>query len=295
MGATFQQRRLRITFRLASGSFLREGDPDTVTYEDFRTQCEIDAPGGYQFATCRLRIYGIDYFDMERLTVINYQNLDFWRNVLIVEATDSDGEFSTIFYGEIYTSQPQYDGAPEVPLVVEARSGLVGSLAASNANSYPGAQKVSVIMSKIASELGVTLENNGVESTVTDMYLAGTPLDKAQKLAEAADIQMWYLPEQGVLAIAPPGVSRGQNVVNVNLSTGLIGWPVKNHVGVQFTYLFNPAIFHGCPILLESDVGACNGEWYIVSMSHRLESQMPGGAWFTYFVATPANVTIRSR
>lgn len=295
MASSFQRRRIRVTFQLASGTFIQEGNPDTVLLEDYRTSVEIDAPGGYEFAVCRLRIYGVEQLTMDRLTVINYQNLDFYRNVMMVEATDGDGQFTVIFHGEIYTAQPDYSGAPDVAFVAEARSGLIGSLSVASPNSFPGAQKISAIMSRLARELGVTLENNGVESTVTDMYLAGSPLSKVQELAEAARIQYWYQPEQGVLAIAPPNTPRRGTRINFNLNTGLVGWPIKTHVGVAFTALFNPAAFHGCPILMESDISACNGEWYIISMSHRLDAILPGGAWFTHFVATPENVTIRAR
>lgn len=295
MGTSFQRRRIRTTFRLAAGVFTQVGSPDTLILEGYRAQVEIDAPGGYEFATCRLRIYGVDRFDMDRLTVINYQNLDFLRNTMQIEATDDDGQFTTIFLGEIYIAQPDFSGMPDVAFVAEARSGLIGSLAPAAAASFPGAQKVSAIMSRLAKELGVTLEDNGVTSTVTDMYLSGSPLTKVQALADAARIQYWFLPEQGVLAIAPMGVARRSDVVNVDFNTGLVGFPTKTHVGIQYTALFNPAIYHGCRIFMESDVPSCNGEWYVISMSHRLDSELPGGAWFTHFIATPQNTTIRSR
>jgi hypothetical protein len=295
MVSSFQRRRIRVTFQLAAGTFLREGDPDTVVIEDFRASVDIDAPGGYEFSVCRVRMYGIEQQTMDRLSVINYQNLDFLRNSIRVEATDDEGEFSTIFLGEIYLAQPDYAGAPNVAFVVEARAGLIGSLAPTGATSFPGAQKVSLMMGQLASELGLTLENNGVESTLTDQYLSGTASQKIQRIADAARIQFWYVPEQGVLAIAPQGVARQGDPISYNFTNGLVGWPNKTHVGVMFTALFNPAIFHGSRILLESDVSACNGEWYIVSMSHRLDGETPGGAWFTHFVATPQNTTILRR
>lgn len=295
VASTFQRRRLRVTFKLAAGTFLEEGDPDTVVLEDFRTECEIDAPGGYELSTCRLRVYGIERFTMDRLTVINYQNLDFLRNTVLVEATDEDGQFNSIFFGEIYSAQPDFSGAPDVPFVCEALSGLVGTLAPAASGTYPGAQQVSAIMSRLARELGLTLEDNGVTTTVTDQVLVGSPLDKVKQLAEAARIQFWYAPEQGVLAIAPMGIARRGNPVSYNFNTGMVGFPTKTHNGVNFTALFTPAAFHGGQVFIESDVSACNGEWYIVSMSHRLAANMPGGPWFTHFTVTPENTTVRSR
>lgn len=295
MVSSFQQRRIRVTLRLASGVFFEEGDPDTVVLEDYRTQVEIDSPGGFQFSKLRLRIYGVEFFTMDRLTFINYLNVDFYRNTVMVEATDDNGEFITIFFGEIFSSQPEFAGMPNVPLVVEAMSGLIGTLAPSPSNAYPGPQKVSVIMNRLARDLGLALEDNGVTTVVTDQVLVGPTLQKVQTLAEAARIQYWYAPEQGVLAIAPPGVPRRGGRITYNFNTGLVGFPTRAHNGVMFTALFNPTAFHGCPVLIETDNSICNGEWYIVSMSHRLDAMLPGGAWFTHFTAAPINVTIRSR
>lgn len=292
MASSFQRRRLRVTFQLATGTFAREGNPDTITLEDFRTKVEIHAPGGYSYAQCKVRVYGINKDVMDRLTVINYLNLDYMRNVLRVEATDNNGQFSTIFLGEIIQSFPEYAGAPDVPFVAEARSGIVASLAPAKAVSYPGAQKVSVMMEQLAKELNLTLENNGVESTLTDQYLGGTALQKVQSIAAAARIQYWYSPSEGILAIAPMGTPRRGDAIVYNIDSGLVGWPTRLHQGIAFTALFLPHVFHGGRIEMQSSVPACNGEWYVISMSHRLDSVTQGGAWFTDFVATPPGVLV---
>lgn len=292
MASSFQRRRLRVTFQLATGTFAKAGDPDTIVLEDFRTKVEIHAPGGYEFSQCRVRVYGIDKAVMDRLTVINYQNLDIMRNTIRIEATDANGQFSTIFLGIVLQSFPEYAGAPDVPFFAEARSGMIGSLQKSSAKSYPGPQKVSLMMDELAKELNLTLENNGVESTLTDQYLAGTPLQKVQAVAVAARIQYWYSPEEGVLAIAPMNSPRSGAPITCNVDSGLVGWPVKLHVGIAYTSLFIPQVFHGSRILMQSSVPACNGEWYIIGMSHRLDSMAPGGAWFTDFVATTVNLSV---
>lgn len=293
---SFQQRKIRVTFQLAAGTFNKDGEPDTVTFEDYRVRAEIHAPGGYEFSGCLLRIYGISKDTMDRLTVINYTNLDFLRNVVTVEATDGNGLYTKIFVGEVYQATPDYLGAPDVAFMVEARAGLIGSLAPSVASSFPGARKVSEIMQTLSQELNLTLENNGVDTTLTDQYLSGTPLQKVQKVASSARIQYWYLPEEGVLAIAPMGAPRNTYPpVKYNLNTGLVGWPMKRHVGIAFKALFNPQMFHGCKIEMESSMPSCNGNWYVVSMSHQLDANVPGGAWFTDFVATPENAFILTR
>jgi len=292
MVSSFQRRRLRITFRLATGTFNKEGNPDTVILEGYRAEVDIEAPAGYQFSNCRARIFGIEREVMNRLSVIGINILGFMENQMIVEASDVNGGYVKIFVGDIFFASPDYTGAPDVPFLAEARAGLVSSLAESEAISYPGARKVKDIMEVLAKEVNLTLQNNGVESTISDQYLAGTAINKIQTLAYAARIQYWYLPEEGVLAIAPQGKARESKPVIFNFENGLVGWPVKTPVGVEFTSLFNPAVFHGCKILMESDVPACNGEWYIVGMTHKLTSEIPGGAWFTYFTASQEDTFI---
>jgi hypothetical protein len=293
MASSFQSRHIRVTFKLATGSFNKLGDPDTVVYTGMRVKCEIHAPGGWEFAQLRAEIYGIAAETTNRLTVINYQNLDVMRNSILIEATDDNGKYGSVFQGEIYIAQPDYAGAPDVPFVVEARAGLIGSLQTSSAYSFPGAQKVSSMMGYLAKELNLTLENAGVTTTLTDEYLSGSPLAKVQKLAGDAKIQFWYLPEQGILAIAPRNTSRKLNTVEVGPDTGLVGWPVKTPVGVQFTRLFSPTMFHGSPVHLTTSIPSCAGSWYIISLTHRLESEVPGGAWFTFATAAGSNLAIR--
>lgn len=296
MAATFQSRRLRLTFKLAAGTFNREAEADTVVFDNFRTSLDIEAPGGYQFATLRARVFGISQETMNRLTVINYQNRDYLRNTITVEATDDEGVYVVVFVGDIFTAQPDYTGAPDVPFVVEAMSGFIGSLTPAQSKSFRGAVPVSTMAEQIAKDLNLGLENNGVESTLTDMYLAGSPIQQLVQLASASGIQYWYVPEQNTLAIAPPGYYRYKwqgDALYIDAARGLVGWPTKLHEGVQFTMIYRPQIFHGIPIHLESAVPACNGDWYIIRMYHKLDGNVPGGAWFSTVVATPSALTIR--
>lgn len=293
MDSSFQHRRLRYTFKMASGSFSKEGDPDTYVFEDYRSELEVESNGGYEFSTCKLRLFGIDQTIMNRLFILNYQNIEYMRNALTIEATNNNGEFAVIFVGEIFLSMADYTGAPDVPLIVEARSGLITSLTPPEDNpSYPGAYKVSDMMRSLAYQLGLDFENAGVEETLTDQYLWGSPIQKIQSIAQASRIQYWYLPERNLLVIAPMGSARTSVPVEVNLETGLVGWPTKVIIGVEFTSLFNPAIAQGCLVFIDSDVPSCNGEFYIIRLSHKLSSEIPGGPWFSYFTATTNNLHI---
>lgn len=292
MAASLQRRRLKFIFQLATGTFDKEGNPDVVEFTDFRAQVEISSPGGFHLSTCRATIYGMSKEVMDRLSVLNFLNIDFMRNVLTIEATDDLGQFCSVFKGEIFIAQPDYNSAPNVPFVVEAQSGLIGNLAPSVANSFPGPQKVSTIMSILARELGVALENNGVETILVDQTMGGTSIDKVRKVAEAANIQFWYEPAEGVLAIAPMGVARRSESVKISPATGLIGWPRKERTGISFSCLFNPSLFNGCKIEMETDVPSCRGQWYIQYQTRLLSSELPNGPWSNSIFAAPQPFTL---
>lgn len=296
MATSFQRRRLRITFQLVTGAFDKEGEPDTIVLEDFRSQVHIDAPGGWQYATARASIYGIGKDALDRLTFINYQSLDFQRNTMKIEATDDNGQFAVVFLGEVFQAIPDYNSMPNVPLVVEAFSGLIGKLAATNSKTYPGRQNVSAIMEELAKEMGYTFENNGVDTVVVDQVLLGSAFEKAYRLADIAGIQMWDSPEDRILAIAPAGKHRENiPVTEYSISRGLVGFPNRLHIGIMFQALFRVTTRHGAAIEMKSEVPGCNGKWYITSMSHILSSETPGGPWFSQIVAGPVDTFIRTR
>lgn len=292
MAASFQRRRLDLTIKLAAGTFDDQGGADTVALTGLRVEADIDAPGGADLKTARLRIFGLSQSLMNRLTVLAWQAMSFQRNTIRVDAGTGDGQdLSTIFFGDIYNAMADYQGAPDVPFLIEAQSGFVDKLAIAAAQSYPGAQSVATIFQKLASGLGATLENNGVTGTVTDMYLPGTLMDKVRTLARAAQVDFYYEPP--VLAICPQGTPRQGDIVVINPQSGLVGWPTVDKVGVAFTSLYNPSIRHGGKVKVESSVKPANGEWYVYSLSHRLESEKPGGAWFTHVQATEQANAVR--
>lgn len=295
MATSFQPRRLRFVIQLAQGTFNKKDEPDTITIEDFRSHVEIEAMGGFMFASCRATIFGLAKETMDRLTFINLLSLDFKRNTIRVEATDENGEFAVVFLGEIIQSTPEYHNAPEVPIVIEARAGVIGSLKPANPYTFPGPQKVAVIMENLARDIGMKLENNGVETIITDMVLTGTTNDKIRMLQEATDIQVWASYEDAILAIAPAGAPRESVPVRYSISTNLIGWPTRLHNGVIWKGLFNPSARHGCKVEIDSEIPTANGEWYVISMTHSLSCKEPGGPWFTDFVASPPGMYVRNR
>ena len=133
---------------------------------------------------------------------------------------------------------------------------------------------------KIAHSMGFAFENNGVNVKLVDVYLPNTDLEQARDLAKAAGIGLWI--DDKVLAITQtPTTPRGTLIPLISPASGLVGYPTFDGYGVNARLLFNPAVQFGGRVKVESDVLRACGEWVVACIDHHLESEKPGGAWFS--------------
>lgn len=84
-------------------------------------------------------------------------------------------------------------------------------------------------------------------------------------------------------------------VPRIAADSGLIGYPTFDGVGVNFRTLFNPSVVFGGSILLVTDVQQAAGEWVVTSVAHHLESEKPGGAWFSTIRGNANGLAVTSR
>ena len=146
--------------------------------------------------------------------------------------------------------------------------------------SIKGSVDVATLMGKLAAGMGYTFENNGVSVQVSNPYLANTYLEQAKALAKMAGVDLYV--DDTVLAITPANTPRMQTIIpQVSALSGLKGYPTFDGVGVHFETLFNPAITFGGSVELVTAIPQANGQWIGTSTAHQLESEKPGGAWFS--------------
>lgn len=271
------KKHLRFIITMGTGKF-GSSNNDTITMEGFRSTVDINKAGGMTMGALKARIYGVSQSDMNSVTTLQYRP-DLWiKNTITVFAIDGEVE-TMIFFGNIINAWGDYNGMPDVFLHIDARAAIDGSLNSIPPKSYKGPVEVVTVMSKIAEELGYSFENNGVNASLVDVYLPNTGIEQARDLARAANINLFI--DDNVLAITPRNTPRKGDIPLISASTGLIGYPTFDGVGVNFRVMFNPGITFGGAIKLETDIERAAGEWYVNSISHRLESEKPGGAWFS--------------
>lgn len=294
---SFVQRKLDIVFTLASGVF-NGSDNDQVVIKDMRARCIIDYPGSESMGSASIQIYGMSKALMDRLTVYPMSNNSITRSHVTIKAGTNDNDMSVVYDGQIFKAYADYSSAPDVAFNVESIVALVANLKPVDALSFEGTVKVETIAKSIANQLGAELINEGVDAYLTDASFRGTASEKLWKLRKAANVDVYYQynSTSPVLRLCRKGFPVNSEYITVIApETGLIGWPMPD--GAGFCYidsLYNPSIAHGGEIDVKSDYPNADGKWYVLSMVHRLESQLPGGSWMTKIIAGRTQNSVRS-
>lgn len=280
MPKSFENKKaLKFVITLGTGKF-GSSNNNQVTLQGLRAIVDIDKAGGVQMSTLHAKILGVSQSDMNSAVTLQWQPDTQMKNT--VQVTTIDGIQETLVYGGyIVNAWGDYKGMPDVFLYIQAQSAYAAQLQAVPPRSYKGKVDVASVMGQIASSLGYALENNGVTTQLSNVYLANTGLEQAKELARAAGCWIYVEDEKKIIAITPPNVARGSQIPLISKDTGLVGYPTFDAMGVNFQTLFNPAITFGGAFKLTTDLKQAAGQWIVTSLSHRLESERPGGAWFS--------------
>ena len=279
MTTSFENKKqLRFVVTLAEGVFSDKNNQ--VVLDGFRAVVEVQKAGGQMMSTSTVRIYGLAQELMNQLTTLAFKAMSYVKNTIDIIAIDGDQQV-LIFRGQIINAWGDYSGMPDVCLYIETQTGYFQQLELGDPLVYKGTANVSDLMLALAKKLGVPLENNNVTAKIANPNYSGSTIDQIRNLA--ADTKTDFYLDDTVLAICPKGLTRKRTarVPLITSESGLIGYPTFDKVGITFNTLFNPSILFGSRIIMESDIPQANGLWQVCSMAHKLESEKPGGAWFT--------------
>lgn len=282
---------LRFVITLGTASFDAAGD-NQYDVQGLRSIAIIDNAGGVQMSSLRARIYGVPQDVMNMATTLQYRPAGIRPNTVQVYAIVGDTQ-TLVFAGNIINAWGNYQGMPDVFLEIQAMAAYFAQTQAAKPRSYKGAIDAAVIFQQIANDMGYTFENNGVSVMLSDVYLASTNLEQARTLARMANVDLYI--DGHVLAITPKNQPRNVPVPEINPTTGLIGYPTFDGVGVNLRVLFNPSIIFGGQIHVSSSVIPANGTWQVVSLAHHLESEKPDGLWMSYVRGLPHDLAIAAK
>lgn len=287
---TFVIRKLRATISLASvggqpQSFPGSGGADTVVVTNLRMSAKIAHAGGPSDGTMDLTIYGLQFSTINRLSTLGMQINLVPKNTITLEAGQDDGQGgftngSVVFVGYILSAYGDFNAQPEVSFHLTAHTLAPFATSPVPATSFNGSSDVATMMSGFAALMALKFENNGVSSKISNPYFSGSARQQAQACVDAAGIN-WNHGDLGTLAIWPKNGSRGGQVPVISPSTGMKGYPSYTAYGISVETIFNTSIGFGASFQVQSSLQAACGIWVVYGLSHFLESDMPGGAWFS--------------
>ncbi len=300
---SFTQRFLKMSFQLGQGTF-GDGSSTQVDIEGLRARAFVERAGGFAMGTLRLEVYGMDLSTMNTLSTLGTVPLTVRRNTVIVYAYDSSNISSPtkVFEGTITSAYADLSNQPDAVMRVEASAGYLQQIQPGDPSSYKGSVDAALVLQTLAGQMSVPFKNNGnFSAQLTNPYYSGSYLDQAQACVTEARCS-WNKLEDGTLSIWPPGQAREGDVPIVSPDTGMDSYPAYTSTGISIRTVFNPAIFFGGKIdvqssnLIKSDAAGKlsngNGIWIVNSLNHVLESLVPHGSWFSDIQATIPGVVI---
>ena len=287
---TFVTRKIDVTIALGPTSNPNGTDTfgpglgNTKTLSGLRVSCKIDLTGGPGMASANVRIHGMTESDMNKLSTLGKPLLYYRDNGITISAGDDVAGMSQVFTGGFYAAYQDFTAAPDTAFVIQAHAGLLGAMQPVAPSSFKGTADVSVVMSNLAEQMGLKFENSGVSGiTLQNPYLPGTYRDQAQRLADAANINLYFDgdPPTGTMAIWPRTGQRGGQVPNIQAGVDLVGYPQFSDAGCIVKCLFNRDVKPGGQFNLTTSLANAGGLWNVRFLNHEIESTTPGGSWFT--------------
>lgn len=227
-------------------------------------------------------IHGLTQDFMAKLTVTGFIRQENRGNKVLVAAGDKGGALAIVYEGTIAEAFANIQ-QPISEFQIIALSAMGAAIKPVGASSYSGSKKVSDIMSDFATSASFEFENLGVEKTLNNAYFTGTNWDKIKRCANASGIL--YAVNNNKLIIWENNKEESDSVVisaEPNNIPQLIGTPKTGGSGLSIRTLFYPKFEFSKKYEVKSnDFPLANGRWTPTSIIHSLESETPGGAWFT--------------
>lgn len=260
-----------------------------------RTSVRIINSGNPTSNHAEVKIWGLTQSVMNQLSTLGMLVSFLPRNTILIKAGNAGGQLSTVFQGTIKQAYGEYEGQPDVAMVIVAE--LVGFEAAQMVapTSFPQPFDVATAMKSLATQINYQFKNNNVSITLPSAYLTGSVQDQINKIKDMARIGVGY-PNFNTLEIWPlygnritPSVPK----ISPFLDDGSISYPSFTQQGIIQKTVFNPLISFGGLVEIDSTVlaglagvQATRGltfptQWAVVKLDQALDSLVPKGQWMS--------------
>lgn len=279
---TFKKREIEAVFKLTSGVF--GNGADEISIKGLRIIANIQC-FPKNLTQANMQIFGLSQDVIKRLLTLKIRRQGNIVDSNTVTLKYTDNTVHTLFHGGIWSAIVDYNTMPQVPMIIESLSTLGAQMCVPGGLCFEGVVPVESIMRKLAGLAGYTLINYGVTTTLENETLNGSVQDMIDRVARDANIISYVSNNQ--LIISPHGVVQNQlPELVVSAETGLVGAPIPGDTYITFTHLFLPEFSPLRMIrMIFPEMPFIEGNFLIQELSHSLDSEQPGGRWFSQIKA----------
>lgn len=252
-----------------------------LTSRELAVSCSLAYGNGAITPTAQIRVYGLPLDKMNKLMRLQWNTMDSLLNTVRIEAGDQGDTLKLVYEGNITQATIDANAAPDIPLIITSQMAAFEKAKVSPPYTLEKDVQMdaALIVEELATGMGYEFNNNGVEHIITDTSLEGSDLEKIQKLAVICDFDLYI--DGKKIDICKKGEPRTLKIPVISPSTGLIGYPVPDIKGVNFSCLYDPLVrFGGIVRIQNSQLGdIVNRDWRIYGLTAQLEANIPNGKW----------------
>lgn len=262
---------IKTTIILGDGEF--DGGGNTKIIEGLSTTVQVTKAGLPEKNSAEVRIQGLKLSDMEQLTFLSFLPGEYRKNHILIEAGDKGGELSVVFKGDITAASADFSTAPDVTMKFNALTAGWSVLIADSPTSVQGEVTAESLIKQFAEQAGYNFVNEGVTESVKNSTYNGSPVQKAEQVADEVGAEL--LMDDETWTLMPWDKPRGDAVL-LKADSGLIGYPSFTQDGISCECFYNPRLQLGGQIKIESIVPRASGYWKITKLSHDLAAYTNG-------------------
>jgi hypothetical protein len=280
---TYQRRSLTVEFTLGEGDFDGLGG-NIITLKNMKCELSIAAYGGVTGTTMQLSLYGLSLEYMAKLTNKTQKWLKEKQNAIRVWAEDD-----LVFSGSIIASKVDLNQMPDAPIELTANAVSDIRRERFEDTSLAGDLDIATVVESIATKAGLKFVNRGVNRKASSIHYSGNAIEQITRISQ--DYQFNVDMSLGMVAIYSDGKYVDDVAPYVSPENGLKGYPTFIDNGIQFRCMYSPLIRMGRRLILQSDLPHASGEYLVQEgTTHYLSSNVDGGLWDTFVVASPADL-----
>lgn len=276
---SFSQKKIEIHIVLANGTF--SNGSNTKIIRNLPCRVQVQCAGLPMKDQASVLIYGLKKEDLDALTWLVWNPLSVNRNQIGIYAGDeNDINPPLVFAGEIQSSVPEYNTAPDISLNITAITGYYSGMLAMSPYSFKGSIPIASILEELAGKIGYSFVNNGNLQEVKNPYLKGTPIQQIIELQRNTGANIQIKGEQIILNSNSGNNSLFKTVISPQ--NGMVEYPTPTPQGFRVQTLFLPTVNVADIIQIENSVvSKANGNWSVIGITHNLGCMMDNAPWFT--------------